>query len=152
MAALNRAELTALGYVERVPGHWEKVAQESATSSNEESRRRDNAGSTPAVADISWQEMEARCRAVFEKAGCTVYSTSQRRKSKVSAGLPDLVVFGPPGRPFMTFWETKHGKGKLSDGQRKFALHCQRTGTQFQCGGEHVARQWLKHLMETATR
>jgi hypothetical protein len=98
-------------------------------------------------ADMSWQQVEADCRKVFEKAGCTVYSTSQRRRSNVSAGISDLIVFGPPGHPFHLYWETKAGRGKLSDAQRQFALHCQRAGIRFASGGAAAARQTLKELL-----
>lgn len=98
-------------------------------------------------AEGTWQQAESDCRAVFEKAGCTVYSTSQRRASKVSPGIPDLIVMGPPGSPFLLFFEVKHGQGKLSEAQRRFQLHCQRTGTRYAAGSKAAARKLLSTLI-----
>jgi hypothetical protein len=133
MTTLTRQELEAMGYEVRNGHAFPRKSTNEPESGD---------------ADVSWQQMESRCRAVFEKAGCTVYSTSERRRVKRSAGVPDLLVFGPPGAPFMTFWETKAGRGKLSDAQRQFALHCQRAGIEFQSGSDYIARQWLKHLLK----
>jgi hypothetical protein len=129
VTTLTKADLQQLGYTV-VDGRAEKSA-------------------TPPIGDedATWQKVEANCRKVFEKAGCTVYSTSQRRRSRVSAGVPDLIVFGPPGAPFHLYFEVKAGRGKLSGAQRQFALHCQRSGIEFDCGGETAARQMLKHLL-----
>lgn len=95
----------------------------------------------------TWQAVERECRAVFERAGCTVYSTSQRRASHVSAGVPDLLVFAPPGHHWSAWWECKSGRGALTEAQRKFALHCQRADVLHGVGGVRAARAFLRHLM-----
>jgi hypothetical protein len=96
----------------------------------------------------NWKDAQAECRRVFVDGGCEVYWLSQARKSGQTPGLPDLIVFGPPGAPFLLMWETKSGHGKLSDAQRKFALHCQRTSTRYAAGGPTAARRTLKQLLE----
>jgi hypothetical protein len=106
----------------------------------------------PDEADLSWQKVEARCRQVFEKAGCAVYSTSQRRRSRVSAGIPDLIVFGPPGHPFHLYFEVKAGRGRLSEAQHKFALHCERANVRCEAGGEVAARRILKLLLAASRK
>lgn len=132
MTTLTKADLSALG-MEVQNGRAVRVA---------------NTDTDPGDADTSWQEMQRKCYRVFEKAGCEVWWLSQARRTRQTAGLPDLLIFGPPGAPFMTFWETKAGKGRLSEAQRRFAAHCQRTGIEFQCGGEFIARRWLQYLMK----
>jgi len=87
---------------------------------------------------------------VFANGGCEVYWLSQARKTGQTPGLPDLIVFGPPGAPFLLMWETKAGRGKLSESQRKFALHCQRTKTHHASGGVWAARRALRTLIEAA--
>src|SRR5687767_3512896 len=123
---MNEAELAALGYrVEN--GEAVKVVMPAE-----------------AKGEADWREVQRQCYRVFDEAGCTVYWLSQARRTGQTAGLPDLIVFGPPGHPWHAAWETKAGKGKLSEAQRKFALHCQRTGFEYQSGGEYTARQFLK--------
>lgn len=98
----------------------------------------------------TWQAVERECRALFERAGCTVYSSSQRRRAKVSVGVPDLLIFSPPGYRWCAWWECKSGRGALTEAQRKFALHCQRTGQHHGVGGVRAARAFLRELMTEA--
>lgn len=93
--------------------------------------------------DVTWQEKQRQCYRVFAKAGCEVWWLSQPGKVKQTPGLPDLLIFGPPGAPFHAYWETKAGRGRLSGAQRRFALHCQRTNVLFGSGGERAARAFL---------
>lgn len=95
----------------------------------------------------TWQQAQADCRKVFVDGDCEVYWLSQARKTGQTAGLPDLIVFGPPGAPFLLFFEVKHGQGKLSPAQQQFALHCQRTGTLYAAGSKQIARKLLTHLI-----
>lgn len=99
--------------------------------------------------DLAWQKVEAECRKVFEKAGCEVWSSSERRKQRVSAGFPDLTVFGPPGHPFHAYFECKAGRGALTEAQNRFRLHCLRTKTLHSYGGLRAAREFLKLLLTT---
>ena len=131
MTTLTQADLAAMGR-KVVNGVAVKVAPDES----------------PADADVSWQEMQRKCHAVFVKAGCAVYWLSQSRKTRQTPGVPDLIVFGPPGHPFHAYWETKSGRGKLEEAQRKFALHCQRTNTEYQCGSAVLAGAFLKLLMQ----
>jgi hypothetical protein len=146
------AELKAAGYAVK-DGVAYKVGsgETSASASFQAGVERKGAPVRPLShpdddADLSWQKVEARCRQVFEKAGCAVYSTSQRRRSKVSAGICDLIVFAPPGQKWCLMWETKAGRGKLSEAQRKFALHCHRTGVAYWSGGVSKAREVVRAL------
>lgn len=57
--------------------------------------------------------------------GCTVYSTEQgyrpgRGGTRTSAGIPDLIVFGPPGSYRFVFAELKVRKRKLTKHQVEF--------------------------------
>lgn len=98
-------------------------------------------------ADGTWQETQRACFRVFDRGGCTVYWLSQARKTRQTAGLPDLLVFGPPGAPFLLMWETKHGQGKPSEAQRRFQAHCQRTRTHYASGTSAAARRTLAALL-----
>lgn len=95
----------------------------------------------------TWRQAQAECRKVFVDGGCEVYWLSQSRETGQTPGLPDLIVFGPPGAPFMLCWETKHGTGKLSPAQQKFEKHCQRSKTRYVAGGKSAAKRTLKELI-----
>ena len=135
---ISRAELTALGYVERTEGHWEKVHDAGSGVEPDPAQPNDE--------DTSWQEMQRQCYRVFADAGCEVYWLSQSRRTRQTPGLPDLLVFGPPGEPFHLAWETKAGRGGPSEAQRKFALHCHRTGFPYRIGNARMARRVLHEL------
>jgi hypothetical protein len=94
--------------------------------------------------EMHWKEMQRRVRRVFIGAGCTVYWLSQARRSGQTPGLPDLIVFGPPGAPWGLMWETKAGRGETSAAQRTFAQHCARVGWCYRSGGESAARRFLR--------
>lgn len=49
--------------------------------------------------------------------GYEVYSTAQARATKISAGIPDLLVMGKGAH---TWVEVKRPKGKLSEAQERF--------------------------------
>jgi hypothetical protein len=93
--------------------------------------------------DVHWKKMQADVRLVFVDDGCAVYWLSQARKTGQTPGVPDLIIFGPPGHPFMAFWETKAGQGKLSPAQKQFQLQCLRAGVRFGSGGVNAAKRYL---------
>jgi hypothetical protein len=98
--------------------------------------------------DVTWQEAQRQCYRVFESAGCTVYWLSQARRTGQTPGLPDLIVFGPPGQKWCLMWETKNGRGKQSEAQRKFQLNCDRVELPYYAGSARMARRAL-HEMAT---
>ncbi len=88
------------------------------------------------------KEIQAAVRKLYLAFGCVVYSTSQARASKVSAGIPDLIVFDP--RTNSAFWhECKTPRGMLSPAQRDFYLACVACGWKMIVGGMAAAEQQL---------
>lgn len=96
-----------------------------------------------AEADLQWQAMQRAVYRVFKAAGCDVYWLSQARATGQTPGIPDLLIFGPPGAPFMAWWESKAGRGKLSPAQQAFQRQCQRCGIRFGSGGANGAKKTL---------
>lgn len=82
-------------------------------------------------------------RKLYIAYGCVVYSTSQKRRSKVSEGIPDLWVFSE--RAGCAGWhETKRVRGgTLSPAQLEFRDLCQLTATDWCAGGLLEARRRL---------
>lgn len=99
-------------------------------------------------ADRSWQDEQRAVWRVWIDAGCTAYWLSQARRTGQTPGVPDQIIFGPPGAPFLAFWEVKSGRGKLTPAQEQFRLNCVRCGVRFGSGGVSAARrmlaEWIK--------
>jgi hypothetical protein len=63
------------------------------------------------------------CKRLLEAVGASVYTLSQGRKTRQSAGLPDCYVLHPQ---WGAFWlELKQPGGKQSLAQMKFEERCQ---------------------------
>src|SRR3990167_2417162 len=60
------------------------------------------------------KEEQAACIKIFRAAGCAVYTTSQYRPSKVSAGIPDLWVVHEGTRRAFWFECKKQSGGVMS--------------------------------------
>ena len=72
------------------------------------------------------QRLSLDVREALKTLGCAVYSTEQgyrreRGGTRTSAGIPDLIVFGPGG---WTFAELKTAQGKLNKAQQVFRDEC----------------------------
>jgi hypothetical protein len=80
---------------------------------------------------------------LYRAFGCRVYNFSQKRPSKQTDGIPDLVVFCEAAS--LSWWhETKRTKsGKLSPAQVDFREACELTDTEHVAGGLRAAREQL---------
>lgn len=88
------------------------------------------------------REIQRRVVALFRSAGCYVAVTSQNRTSRVSRGLPDLIVLLPRGKGIVLF-ECKGLGGKLSKDQLEFANAAHYARVEFQWGGVGEAEELL---------
>lgn len=82
-------------------------------------------------------------RRLYLAYGCVVFATSQKRRSKISEGIPDLYVLAP--RVGMAGWhETKRAQGGvLSPAQREFRDFCVACAVPWCAGGLLEARRRL---------
>lgn len=74
-------------------------------------------------------EVQAGLVRLFRACGGVVYSTSQgyrkeRGGTRMTPGLPDLVVFFPRGTGRLLFFEVKRPGGKRSPAQEQFGKLC----------------------------
>lgn len=79
---------------------------------------------------------------IYQSCGCTVYATSNRRRTEATPGHPDLVVF-QPNRCRMWWHETKTQDGRLSKEQKQFIGRAAECGVQVVVGGTQAARDFL---------
>ena len=94
-----------------------------------------------ATRENRWEkEEQAECVKIFRAHGCVVYSLSQPRATKQSAGFADLFVFAP--RVQRAWWfEVKRAVGGVqSAAQREFQALCRVCGIPYYIGG--VAEAW----------
>lgn len=69
------------------------------------------------------KDEQGRMVKVYRKLGCKVWSTSQYRRSNITAGLPDLFVKHGP-RKLSWSHEMKAKDGRLSEEQKEFRDLC----------------------------
>src|SRR5690349_5339168 len=91
------------------------------------------------------RQIQARVTNLYRSVGAFVYSTSQKRRSGIAVGFPDLVVLLPQARGVI-FHETKTPHGKQSDAQVMFASRSAKSGVPYVLGGEAEAIAALQHL------
>jgi hypothetical protein len=89
------------------------------------------------------KEIQSECVRIYRAHGCIVYETSQKRRAKVSPGIPDLMVFHAAKEAFW-FHEVKTPRGSLSPAQEDFRDRCAETGTLLVWGGVDDARAALR--------
>jgi hypothetical protein len=81
---------------------------------------------------------------LLQLVGCVVYRLSQARASRQTAGVPDLMAFGPGQR--FCWIEVKRPGGRLRPEQRAFREQCQARGIEHVVGGlpevERLLVQW----------
>ena len=81
-----------------------------------------------APGDPTEAELRIQVRRWYElKLGALVFDTEQNRPTRVTAGLPDLVVI-LPGDPRVRLLELKRPGGKLSSKQREVEAFCRVAG------------------------
>jgi hypothetical protein len=88
-----------------------------------------------------WKTEQAECRKVFAGIGCVVYWLSQSRKTGQTPGLGDLWVFSTEAWQLAWWWETKSGRGELTESQERFAALCKSRGVLHGSGDRRAARQ-----------
>lgn len=79
------------------------------------------------------KEVESGIIKLLETLGFTCYKNSQPRMPMVSAGIPDLMVFGPEHKPCFFFLEVKtERKGSsLRTAQKFFRYECRQAGIEY---------------------
>lgn len=90
---------------------------------------------------VTEKQVAYQVRRLYEAVGCTVYSTSQARPSRVAKGLPDLYVVHP--RIGGWWHEVKREGGRQSPGQVAFQQEMQRCGVAYVLGGLAEAQAFL---------
>jgi hypothetical protein len=93
-----------------------------------------------------WKQEQSACRKVFVAIGCAVYWLSQSRRTGQTPGLGDLWVFAPEGWELAWWWETKSGRGELSDAQERFRDLCVRRKVLHGSGNRYDAREFVIKL------
>jgi len=90
------------------------------------------------------KEEQAECVKIYRAHGCLVYSTSQYRPSKVSAGIPDLLVFSSRVHAFW-FHEVKRAVGgEQAPAQREFQEYCEQCRIRYVLGDRSAAWSILR--------
>jgi hypothetical protein len=88
------------------------------------------------------KEVQRRIVKRLGEVGCAVYSTSQARASKVSAGIPDLICIDPHHGIFVV--EVKAEGGKQRPEQRVFQERWEQAGGKYILGGLAEVEAFLK--------
>lgn len=84
---------------------------------------------------------------LFTSVGCRCEVTSQTRPSKVALGLPDLWVWGPAGKLWAFWWESKSGPDwHFTEDQLGWAERCARTNALYGAGDRFAAAAFLRAL------
>jgi hypothetical protein len=89
---------------------------------------------------------------IFREAGCKVYTTSEPRRKKSSAGVPDLwVVHMQSGNAW--WFETKRQVGGVvSELQQEFAAECWQCGVYWFSGDRHKAAELARSFVGPRAR
>ena len=82
------------------------------------------------------------CTERYRANGCVVYDTEQRRKTRGTPGVSDLIVFHHRS---MSFWfhEVKTPAGELEPSQRNFKEDCDACAVPYVVGGVEAAEAAL---------
>lgn len=91
----------------------------------------------------SEKAVQLRTARVYSAIGAFVVWTSQYRASRVTPGLPDLIVLLPFGKGVL-FHEVKAPGGRQSPAQKIFQQRCEMGGVRYVLGGADDA--W--HVLE----
>lgn len=94
-------------------------------------------------ANVLEKEEQLEVRKRFVVCGFEVRNTSQARASKVSPGIPDLIITHR-ALPIFLLWESKRQVGgKYSPAQLDFKADCERCGVTCRGGDRHDAEGYL---------
>lgn len=74
--------------------------------------------------------------------GFSIVRLSQKRRSKITEGVPDRRYYHLRRRLFV-WWEAKGATGRQRPAQREFQLMCDATGDPYVLGGTELLREWL---------
>jgi hypothetical protein len=125
----------------------------------EEARRRDErrAKGLPLTPDVSEPEEQARIKEaddrlekiiqrdvwkLYRRFNCQCYWMSQARKTRQTAGVPDLIVFNRRARA-MWYHEIKTPTGEQSPAQKVFQEQCNACAIYYALGGVAAAEDVL---------
>jgi hypothetical protein len=96
--------------------------------------------------NIDEDEEQVEVETMFRAYGAVVYRTSQKRPSKVSRGIADLIVMFPT-RGFSLWWETKRQVGgKQRPDQVQFERDCRAGGWTYRLGDRYDVARYLLNL------
>jgi hypothetical protein len=93
------------------------------------------------VAELEDDVVDAGDR-MMQSLGFTVIRLSQKRASKVTAGIPDRRYYHTRRR-LKVWWEAKSATGKQRPDQRQFQMLCDATNDPYVLGGIEPLRAWL---------
>lgn len=79
---------------------------------------------------------------IMQSLGFVPIRLSQKRRSKVTAGVPDRHYIHPR-RKLAVWWEAKATRGQARPEQRQFLELCQQAGVNHVLGGLDELRAWL---------
>jgi hypothetical protein len=97
-------------------------------------------------ANVLEKEEQRECVKIYRAHGCVVYSTSQARASKVSAGIPDLLVFAPRVGVFFVHEIKRSAGGVPSSAQAEFQSLCFGCGVRYVIGDRAAAWDTLRKI------
>lgn len=96
--------------------------------------------------NIDEDEEQVEVEKIFRAYGAVVYRTSQKRPSKVSRGIADLIVMFP-ARGFSLWWETKRQVGgHQRPDQAQFEKDCRAGGWTYRMGDRYDVARYLLNL------
>lgn len=116
-----------------------------------EARARELCSDAPAIVtkdpSIAEKAEQKKVMEIFIERGFKCRSTSQSRPSKVTIGIPDLIV-SHKTRPIWFWFETKRQVGGVvSEAQAEFAAECQRAGVLWFTGDRFEAQRVADDLI-----
>jgi Holliday junction resolvase len=92
-------------------------------------------------------EEQAAVLRVLRASGWKAYSTSDPHMRRASAGVPDIIAFRLNR---VLFWETKTGKGELTEEQEMFLQAADKAGAEVGWGNSDACLRWLMKRVEVA--
>lgn len=93
----------------------------------------------------SEKAVQTRVAHVYAAIGAFVVWTSQYRASRVTPGLPDLIILLPRGKG-VVLHEVKRPGGRQSAAQKMFQERCHDAGVRYVLGGSDQAWHVLEEL------
>lgn len=97
------------------------------------------------MAELREDEHQAESRKLMQALGFRVINFSQKRRAKVTPGIPDTKYYHV-GRALTLWHEDKAEWGRQSPAQRDFQAMCEACGEIYVLGKHQVLKDWLVAL------